>query len=81
MKNFPLMAEVARAGLIGLRGLRVVPIATILANFAGLRLVKALEAKIDTLEINKKPKQWRRFKNVLMLSVFQCRFLFMKKLA
>ena len=31
-------------------------VATILANFVNLWLVQALESKIDTLEINKKPK-------------------------
>ena len=57
MENFTLVAEVARARLIGLRGLRVVAaVATILpSNFVNLWLVQALESKIDTLEINKRP--------------------------
>ena len=80
VKNFTLMAEVTRAWLISLRRLRVVAIvATILANFVNLWLVQALESKIDTLEINKRPGGGAPRSAHIHL-VFQFSFLIMKKL-
>ena len=46
VEDFALVAEVARAGLIGLGGLRV-----ILTNFVDLWLIQTLLPRIDTLEI------------------------------
>ena len=54
-------------------------VATILANFVNLWLVQALESKIDTLEINKRPSGGAPRSAHIHL-VFQFRFLIMKKL-